>query len=104
MNTHTNQPAQLDRPTFDQVAPSIQALVLKAAKKREAAGWKAIKDKVATETGMSLGEVRATRKALRSTYERAAVMIFNARAEGAHTWETWVHYMRLARAEEGLSA
>lgn len=92
---------QVLRP-FNEVSPALQKSVLKAAKNHEAAAWSAIEDQMKVVPGMTRQNLRAIRLAWRSCFERAAVMIFNERAGGADTWETWMHYLHLAQVELGF--
>lgn len=87
---------------FSEVSPEIQKLVLKSAKIREAFIWKEVLEPRFIRDGVTKADLKATRLSMRKCFERAAVMIFDERAEGQNTWDTWLHYMRLAQVELGF--
>jgi transcription initiation factor TFIID subunit TAF12 len=87
---------------FDEVSPKAQALVMKAAKNREAAVWSQIKGLLQSEKKMTRAQVRECRAMMLSYFQRAAVLIFDTRAEGAADWDTWLRFVRQAATEAGL--
>jgi hypothetical protein len=93
-------PAPSPRP-FDEVSPEVQALVMKAAKKREAAIWSQIKGRLLEEKKMTRAQVRECRAVMLGYFQRAAVLIFDTRAEGPADWDTWLDFVRQAAIEAG---
>ena len=87
---------------FAETGPKTQALVMKAAKKREAAIWLAIKDLLQSEKKMTRAQVRECRGMMLGYFQRAAVLIFDTRAEGPADWDTWLGFVRQAATEAGV--
>lgn len=88
---------------FDKESPEIRALVMKAAKTREAACWSQIKDRLLEEKKMTTAQVREFRAMMLGYFQRAAVRIFSTRAEGASGWDTWIKFVHQAAIEDGVS-
>jgi hypothetical protein len=87
---------------FDEVSPEVQALVMKAAKKREAFVWAQVKGLLQAEKKLTRTQVRDYRAMMLGFFQRAAVLIFDTRAEGAADWDTWLRFVQQAATEAGL--
>jgi hypothetical protein len=86
---------------FEEPSPSIHALLMKAAKNREAYLWRKVIKPSDLGKGMSLAKVRNTRKFMRSYLEKTALRIWHSDAgERAGEWDTWLSHMRAAMIED----
>ena len=87
---------------FDEASPEVQALVMKAAKKREAFVWAQIKGLLQAEKKMTRAQVRECRDIMLGYFQRAAVLIFDTRAEAPADWDTWLRFVHQAATEAGV--
>jgi len=76
----------------------IQAQLMNEAKYREAEMWKQMKG-LCLAKNATRSEIKLTRMLLLDACYRAAEMILEARVEGMHNWDVWMHYIQLAQVE-----
>ena len=82
-------------------SPSIHALLMKAAHRREAFVWRTVIKPSDLGKGMTLANVRRTRKFMRTYLEEAALRIWHSDdGERAGDWNTWLDHMRAAMIED----